>query len=284
MTMPTIENSCTLNDFKNMYNPDPRIENTVTKESLYEAYVYAIAQLIRLFIEIHVIHFDLHDNNVLVYYHRNILKCMLIDFGEACDLDNEMDNKYIKTSGERNFYLNNAKKYLNNAEKYKKFKLENSDVKNTFVEKILKLLIDADTKISFGRKGIDKSKGNVLQMDWITDLDPHWYYHVFDTLTKLMPHSKSEPSGLSEETIRYLKETNALISFDNPDGSKKIPPDFYERISSNDETIEDCSETNSKTLCTISGGKHKKSRKNKKQNKNYTPKNKSRKISNKNYL
>jgi hypothetical protein len=36
--------------------------------------------------------------------------------------------------------------------------------------------------------------------------------------------------------------------------------------------------------CTISGGNHKKSRKNKNPNENYTPKNKSRKISNKNYL
>jgi len=275
MTMPTIENSCTLNDFKNMYNPDPRIENTVTKESVYEAYVYAIAQLIRLFIEMHVIHFDLHDNNVLVYYHRNILKCMLIDFGEACDLKKK--NKYMNNLAIRNFYLHKANLYVRFIDFNRKKEIANEE-KNEFIEEIIKLLIHADTQISFDRKGKDKSKGKVFQMEWIKTIPNDMYHYVFDTLTQLI----SGPSRLSKEII-HIEEPNAIISFNKQDGSEKIPDDFYaSRISSDDVIHDDCSEIDNR-LCVISGGKHKKSRKNKR-NKNYNPKNKSRKFSNKNYL
>jgi hypothetical protein len=104
------------------------------------------------------------------------------------------------------------------------------------------------------------------------------YHYVFDTLTQLI----SGPSRLSKEII-HIEEPNALISFNKQDGSEKIPDDFYaSRISSDDVIHQDCSEIDNR-FCIISGGKHKKSRKNKR-NKNYNPKNKSRKFSNKNYL
>ena len=50
-----------------------------------------------MFVDIGVVHFDLHKNNILVYYSEETrqFKVLLIDFGRASDITNEKNDRYL---------------------------------------------------------------------------------------------------------------------------------------------------------------------------------------------
>lgn len=63
----------------------------ISKEKLDNAYACVTAQTVRLFIDIGVIHFDLHDDNSLI----SNSNCVLIDFGRASFTLSEEDDDYF---------------------------------------------------------------------------------------------------------------------------------------------------------------------------------------------
>lgn len=86
ITMPTIPNS-------NMLSTSLRHMSTPDK---YEAVAYTMAQFIKMFIEIGVIHFDVHAGNILI--HTGLdghIHSTLIDFGRTADLNRLTDEIWL---------------------------------------------------------------------------------------------------------------------------------------------------------------------------------------------
>ena len=239
MTMPAVENTLTLEDFK-IHNNLNQVNNAI---------IYAMAQMLRLFIEIHVIHFDLHSHNVLVYPDgMGGVKCFLIDFGSASDLENPILNKFINDENVRQFYLEEASNYYDNF-----FNLRNStDVKKTKIVKDIANIVGRADQIENNRI-FQFDDPRRFQMLWIQILPNNLFKDVFNIANQLM--IVPIPEKLSLTTIQRYKRQNYLINFDG-----KTPNDFL----STSFWIGLCDRISG--ICTISGGKNKKSRNRKSRN------------------
>ena len=108
LTMPAITQSTTLHEFSKL--PDNSMFFGKEISYKHELYVVSVvfAQIVRLFIEIGVIHFDLHSGNVMVYLTPDQkLKTALIDFGKASNImSDEPDSIFSNTD------LEKKKKYV----------------------------------------------------------------------------------------------------------------------------------------------------------------------------
>lgn len=87
LTMPTITNSTTLFDFYSLPEGGNFNGLKITYRNKMKAFAYVIAQTVRLFVHIGVIHYDLHLKNAIIYITDDKqIKGMLIDFGQALDI------------------------------------------------------------------------------------------------------------------------------------------------------------------------------------------------------
>jgi len=84
IVMPTIENSNTLYHYI-------RPGNDINKEAIEEAIANAFSQIVRLFIDIGIISFDLHTNNILILDDQ---ECKLIDFDRITDINNDFISEF----------------------------------------------------------------------------------------------------------------------------------------------------------------------------------------------
>ncbi len=101
LVMPTITQSTTLEQFTRIPNNSYFYGKLITYADKLNAISNAFAQIARLFIEIGVIHFDLHAGNIMIYLNsEQEIKCSLIDFGRASNI----------LSDDKNVYLNKAQK------------------------------------------------------------------------------------------------------------------------------------------------------------------------------
>lgn len=95
----------------------PRDENAsfqgvhVTEHVLNDIYAKLVSKIIRLYIEVGVIHFDLHIKNALIYYHSpNSLNAYIIDYGRASNVSDNTTNEYLTPSEKHP--LNIRREYL----------------------------------------------------------------------------------------------------------------------------------------------------------------------------
>ena len=101
LVMPTITQSTTLKQFMSLPINSNFYGKIITYPDKLNAISNAFAQIARLFIEIGVIHFDLHAGNIMIYLNsEQEIKCSLIDFGRASNI----------LSDDENIYLNKAQK------------------------------------------------------------------------------------------------------------------------------------------------------------------------------
>lgn len=93
IVMPKVENSITFGEL--IYAPSEKVSNLVK----YEAYASVSAKIARLFIDIGVIHFDLHSGNALVYFKSdNTLGSLIIDFGRASNIMSSAADDYLSVA------------------------------------------------------------------------------------------------------------------------------------------------------------------------------------------
>ena len=71
----------------------------ITDHVVEDVYAKLFSKIVRLFIEIGVIHFDLHIKNALIYLHRpNLLNAYIIDYGRASNVKDDTTNDYLGPS------------------------------------------------------------------------------------------------------------------------------------------------------------------------------------------
>jgi len=74
----------------------------VTEDLVYNVYAKLISKIVRLYIEVGVIHFDLHLKNALIYRQRgNSLDACIIDYGRASDVNDNTTNDYLGPADKR---------------------------------------------------------------------------------------------------------------------------------------------------------------------------------------
>lgn len=74
----------------------------VTEQVVSEVYAKLVSNIVRLYIEVGVIHFDLHLKNALVYLNgRNSLNVYIIDYGRASDVKDATTNEYLGPAEKR---------------------------------------------------------------------------------------------------------------------------------------------------------------------------------------
>jgi hypothetical protein len=259
--MPKVEDSITFGDFLDL--PDGTVFQGITLNTEYKntAYVCVTSQIARLFIDVGVIHFDLHAYNALIYLTpTNEIKCLLIDFGRASDIMSGTNDEYLNIDDKNEFknHKDNYFKVLFNIQKYS----QNDDTKKDYMLSLLSYIARNDYF-----KNQEKFNFNDIkryQMNWYDDYpkDPIVPVNAFNILLESTTTMGTKITGY---TIQNYERQGYLIHFNN-DVSSFIVPFPGPPTSSTD-----CDSGN----CVISGG-----RKNKKtiQNKNNKKQVKSRRI------
>lgn len=208
IVMPNVENSTTFKDFLrktnfNGINVDAELKN--------KAYAYVIAQIARLFIDIGVIHYDLHLENVLIYSAPGkTIKSVLIDFGKASDIQTDVTKK-PKTRLQVNKRLSRL------------------ELKEQLYNKIFDLTINTpDKKNEFILETLDYIASTYPpdrhQMDWWKDVRTNndITTMAFDTLTQMFTNNDGGRMGLSRKRLTEYEKQGHFLNFNN-----KALTDFY---------------------------------------------------------
>jgi hypothetical protein len=201
---------------------------TMTVKRENNIYANMIAQMVRLFLEVGAIHFDLHLNNYLLYIENKTLKCLIIDFGRVSNIFDDNDDIYLK----------------------KEDKLQLRNVRSHFLDNLIGIghntresyQLDEDLVISLI---VDKIN-QFYNIPWINDLPllsdkKHIYIKAFDIITKAL--STSQLEHLQMETIKRYEKEGRFIDF-----SQDV--DKFEVLF---PTLK-CTDDNSRN-CSIMGGK-----------------------------
>lgn len=198
IVMPKIENSFTFADFYDNNDED----------KINEAYISIAAQIARLFIHVGVIHFDLHMKNALLYRDdKNVLKCVLIDFGRASDINNRNADDYLTINDKQALISikNESEKTLLSAG-------IDSEGKVKLINDVLGLISKLDKFKNQQLYHYDKKES--YQMDWYEEFRdlPVLQRKVFDLL-----YANHKTDGVSNQRKTINKYTNEgnLINFNN---------------------------------------------------------------------
>lgn len=257
IVMPNVENSTTFKDFlrkTNFHgiNVDVELKN--------KAYAYVIAQIARLFIDIGVIHYDLHLENVLIHSAPGkTIKSVLIDFGKASDIQTDVTKK--------------PKTRL-----HVKKRLSKIQLKEQLYNKIFDLTINTpDKKNEFILETLDYIASTYPpdrnQMDWWKDVRTNDAITVmaFDILTQMFTNNDGGRMGLSRKRLTEYEEKGHFLNFNN-----KALTDFYVPFPIPSPIIEPLALTSKKTTPTSNklgsssskGGRKNKTKKQRKSRKN----------------
>lgn len=206
LVMPTIPNSMTFCDF----------ETANVDAVLFPVVIYIVAQILRLYVEIGVIHFDLHAANDLVYEINGTYDSMIIDFGRASDLTNGLADDFMTESAKTR------------AEHVRKIELDNCFAVNlrsnkekiNFMKKNLKYLTELENATNKRIFGGNFDRKSDYQMNWIesyihfkpsqSDADDNILLEIFEVLIQMISVKKK---GITGNTISKFQKNGEFIDF-----------------------------------------------------------------------
>jgi serine/threonine protein kinase len=234
--------------FYDFVNTNTNIENKKI------AYAMVIAQIIRLFIQLKVMHFDLHSYNALVSENDGTVKTKLIDFGSA---SNFKETSTYLLDAERTAWL----KYMNEQENQilTRGNVHNNEKKEV-LENILKEISDLDYKVNLGNFG-SQIKGP--QMGWYEG-----YKNVpvktkgtilvtaYEMLVKMMTVDVNKP-GITPTTINEYIRNGQFVDF-----SKGVDEYYVTLPSTSPFRSPPCDDATGRG-CSVSGGRRLKSKRTK---------------------
>jgi len=226
--MPAISHSTTYYDFQDMKDGSKLGPLTVDPLQKRNLHAYLVANTVRLFVQIGVIHYDLHGGNSLASVTEDgQLKSFLIDFGRASNVIDGKDDEYLtriekemmKTAKEKSldsfFFLTDP---ANRA---------TDDMKVQFTFGVMEFLKDTDKEKLHAFFNV--SDPNSYQMSWWEDYgkDRQISLLAFDTLQQSM---LAKGTGLAPTTIRAYERQGNLPSFNDTmmRSFPKLPTEFGE--------------------------------------------------------
>ena len=219
LTMPAITQSTTLFEFSNL--PDDSNFFGKVIDYKHELYVVSVvfAQIVRLFIEIGVIHFDLHAGNVMVYLTPDQkLKTALIDFGKASNImSDEPDSIFSNTDLEKKKEIRANKIFLNNLFLNSPPKDTTAIEKLNYMKHVLAYI--AETEKNINNPKYYKNDGVRYQMKWYEKYIVHpevfvFAFNILDSMTRI----NVTRTGINPETIHGYEQNGSFIDLNNPDG------------------------------------------------------------------
>ena len=211
ITMPTIKNSVQFWDFVQDHPLRHQITTRINKKNMElvtDAYAHVTAQIVSLFMDIGVIHFDLHMGNALIYQ-LNGVKSVIIDFGRASDITNLHEDEYF--SG--NPGLEKKKELIKSKKLYYKEFFDLTDGsekdKSAFIIRVLDTIADIDFEKNH-------TPSNGYQMDWYENYEHYKNApaKAFTILKGLMIDPRGI-SGMPASRLATFEKDGNLVDF-NP--------------------------------------------------------------------
>lgn len=211
IVMPNIENSKTLHDFLALPVSNAVKENAVA---------HVLAQVVRLFLEVGVVHFDLHAGNALISYENN-LSTFIIDFGRVSNIANGTSDGYLKSKEKQKLVLFKNSMYANMmklsvAPQSEKVSVEKLTVVNNILDTITRIEHDVNhTKYNF------KSE-NDYQMDW------YEHYRNDSNLLKgvvdiVINDFRINDTNLSSQIITQYESKGLIVNFNKKNTDYYVP-------------------------------------------------------------
>ena len=239
ITMPKVENSTTFGDFINLPLGTDFYGLPINDEVINMAYSFVLSKTARLFVDIGVIHFDLHTGNSLIFKtNDNQINSLIIDFGRASDLNSGLDDEYL-TLGEKQIIIREKEQFYDRLFRIP-FNASNSE-KTTYMRQVFNIIADLDYEKN--HKMFHYSNLDRYQMDWYDNIprDPAVLSNAF-YLLKMSTEITHGTSSMMPKTIQSYENSGYLINFDTGVDSFVVP-----FIGANcDEAVD---------FCVISGGK-----------------------------
>jgi hypothetical protein len=253
IVMPKVEMSTTFSDFMDRPNNSNFNGIIINEENKNIARACVAAQISRLFIDIGVIHFDLHRKNALIYLTPNKeIKCLLIDFGRASDIMNDVDDEYLT-------YYDKEQMREKKAEFFESlFEIDKNEDDDEKRELVLNVL-DNIAAIDKSRNQIlfDYSNPDYYQMYWYENF-PRTTYVPVNAFNILNNSTQVVGTKITKDTIKTYEREGNLVNF-NRNLSTFIVP--FPRVQT-------CRDDTEQGMCKVMGGrktkKHKKHKKLKK--------------------
>jgi len=198
MLMPKVMWSSTVYEFMNRN----RDVNSVRQE--LDAISNILAQVVRLFIDIGIIHRDLHKRNVLLYPSTIHIQSEIIDFGNVINVNQEQYLIDKKEEMTRRFF-----EIITSHEQPVVFSLP---LKEEFMHNALKYIY----AVNQSEKYI-VVPGKLPNMQWLVDTAdsvPVVYSLSFDILQKYYIASVDNPTQMTEDIINSYIRAGELANFD----------------------------------------------------------------------
>jgi hypothetical protein len=206
--MPNIEKSETLGRFLELRDGFDFNGITISDETRNLAYASVSAQIARLFIDIGVIHYDLHIGNALIFVTPdNNISSLIIDFGRASDILNSINDDYL-TLGEKHSFNSKRGNYYNKLF----FPHQSDQFKKTFLIEVLDFISETDHKKNQEKfKFTDPTR---YQMRWYDSYpkDTDVPLKAFDILkASITSNEKMLP-----QTIKYYGNQGFIFNLEVP--------------------------------------------------------------------
>ena len=177
----------------------------VTDQVVSEVYATLVSKIVRLYIEVGVIHFDLHLKNALVYLNGdNSLNVSVIDYGRASDVkDNAATNEYLGPAEKRPLRDNSKALHTEvlNLCHPTKHAPPTPEAKIKFISDVIDPL-----------RTIEHAKSQQLYGN--PDTYPYGRYQ-FDWMEEITPMLAQMITRQTDEAIREMFNGIAVMAFDN---------------------------------------------------------------------
>lgn len=215
IVMPKVENSDTFGKFRDTAVGQDFKGITLTDTVKNEGYSCVSAQVVRLFVDIGVIHFDLHSGNALMYNEGGQIKCLLIDFGRVSDITNGKDDEYLTALEKNNLIV--QKNAFYDAIFLPQTRAANVAIASTTPSRNTQLILDVMNLL----KAKDHEKNQMMfsysdpdtyQMNWYENYPTTAAERAFNILFS----SISSEGRMLGTTIKSYEKIGSLVNFEQP--------------------------------------------------------------------
>jgi len=242
IVMPRVEKSTTFRDFIYKTDIGTNFYGLVIEQKHKDiANAYVASQISRLFIDIGVIHFDLHMKNALIYLTpNNEIRCLLIDFGRASDIMNSDNDEHLDVIKKDEMIIMKNKFFHSLFDVYDDDDIDDDNKKRAFILEVLDNIAKIDKETN--QEMYVYSDPNSYQMEWYEDFprNSHIPVDAFDILKKT---TNVEGTKITPDTIKKYEKKGSLVKFSNE------PSDFFVEF----PDVQLC--TDNREGCLVMGGR-----------------------------